>query len=860
MLPAQSSPTAASRPDERAQGLTQKGGDPAIQIVLDGLTGGVLERPDSPDGWVTAVRRLPAREARFGPDVAGVDDRLRAALAERGIRGFYTHQSEAIEHALARRNVVITTPTASGKTLCYNAPVLSAVLRDPATRALYLFPTKALAQDQLAELHELSDHLSGRSGMDVGVFTYDGDTPQDARRAIRGRAHIVLSNPDMVHSGILPHHPRWAKLFENLQYVVIDELHAYRGVFGSHLTNVLRRLRRICRHYGSAPTFICSSATIANPRELAESLVEQPFELVSESGAPRGEKWFLFVNPPVVNRQLGIRRSYLAETRRLAAEFLKRKLQVIVFAQSRLSTEILTTYLKDDFDRPALRQTRGRSEPHRGAIPPGPSGAAPGSEGPPATGDRIRGYRGGYLPQRRREIEKGLREGSVRAVVSTNALELGIDIGALDACVMAGYPGTVAATWQRAGRAGRRSGRSAAVLVASSAPLDQHVVRNPSYFFDASPERALINPDNLHVLVDHVKCAAFELPFSTSEQYGGQEGDPGGSRIDVQEVLGVLQENGFVHRTEGAGGADEIWQWTNESYPADAVSLRSVSSDNFVVIDTTSGADVIGETSFTSGPSTLHEKAIYLLEGVLYQVERLDFEGRKAYVRRIDCDYYTDAITHTKVTVLETFSRTPCEAHGRTGAASHGEVHVSSRVVGFKKIKFYTNENVGSGELDLPEQQMHTTAYWLTLAKDVMAALPFAPDDRRDGVVGLSFAMRQVAQLLLMCDRQDIGISIGSGNEGDSLDLTRMGVPKALSDEPRIFVYDNYPGGIGFSEPLFAMDDELRRRTRDLIASCGCGQGCPACVGPIGDTGPLAKTVALRILDLIASRPAELPA
>jgi DEAD/DEAH box helicase domain-containing protein len=794
--------------DRVPRGVSTKGGDPALTLVLDRLTGGAVERPDSPDAWVTAVRRLPAREAQFGGDVAGIDDRLRDVLRESGIQGFYTHQAAAVEHAVARHNVVITTPTASGKTLCYNAPVLSAVLRDPSTRALYLFPTKALAQDQLAELHTLSDQLSRRSDLEIGVFTYDGDTPQDARRAIRGRAHIVLSNPDMVHSGILPHHPRWAKLFENLQFVIIDELHAYRGVFGSHLTNVLRRLRRICRHYGSNPTFICSSATIANPRELAEALVEQPFELVSESGAPRGEKWFLFVNPPVVNQQLGIRRSYLAETRRLAAEFLKRKLQVIVFAQSRLSTEILTTYLKDDF------------------------------EGPPGTRDQIRGYRGGYLPQRRREIEKGLREGSVRAVVSTNALELGIDIGALDACVMAGYPGTIAATWQRAGRAGRRSGRSAAVLVASSAPLDQFVVRNPSYFFDAAPERALINPDNLHILVDHVKCAAFELPFTTSEQYG---------RHDVQEVLGVLQESGFIHRADGEEGGDGIWQWTNESYPADAVSLRSISSDNFVVIDMTDGSDVIGETSFTSGPATLHEKAIYLVEGVLYQVEKLDFEGRKAYVRRIDCDYYTDAITYTKVTVLDTFI---ADAPG-----SHGEVHVSSRVVGFKKIKFYTNENVGSGELDLPEQQMHTSAYWLTIPATVMASLPFAPDDRRDGVVGLSFAMRQVAQLLLMCDRQDIGISIGSGNEGDSPDLTRTGEPVTLSDEPRIFIYDNYPGGIGFSEPLFAMDDELRRRTRDLIAGCECQNGCPTCVGPIGNTGPMAKTVALRILDLIGATP-----
>jgi DEAD/DEAH box helicase domain-containing protein len=788
------------------------GKDSALEVVVNRLAGSAGDRPDTPDGWVTAARRLPAQEARYGPPVNGVDDRFLELLRDRGVDAFYTHQSRAIEHALARQNVVVTTPTASGKTLCYNAPVLSTILRNPSARALYLFPTKALAQDQLAELHSLSDRLSRLSELDIGVFTYDGDTPQDARRAIRGRAHIVLSNPDMVHSGILPHHPRWAKLFENLQYVVIDELHAYRGVFGSHLANVLRRLARICRHYGSNPTFICSSATIANPRELAEALVEQPFELVSESGAPRGEKCFLFVNPPVVNEQLGIRRSYLAETRRLAAEFLKRRLQLIVFAQSRLATEILTTYLKDDF------------------------------AGPPGSRDDIRGYRGGYLPQRRREIEKGLREGSVRAVVSTNALELGIDIGALDVSVMAGYPGTIAATWQRAGRAGRRTGRSAAVLVASSAPIDQFVVRNPSYFFDAPPEHALINADNLHIFIDHVKCAAFELPFTTVEGYG---------RHDVQEVLAALEANGFLHRTDTERAADGVWQWTNESYPADAVGLRSISSDNFVVVDTTDGADVIGETSFTSGPSTLHEKAIYLVEGVLYQVERLDVVGRKAYVRRIDCDYYTDAITYTKVTVLDTMAT-------ESRALSHGEVHVSSRVVGFKKIKFYTNENVGSGELDLPEQQMHTTAYWLTVPRDVMAALPFAADDRRDGVVGLSFAMRQVAQLLLMCDRHDIGIAIGSGDEGDTPDLTRTGEPVTLSDEPRVFVYDNYPGGIGFSEPLFGMDQELRHRTRALIAGCGCQQGCPTCVGPVGNTGPLAKTVALRILDSLEAleRPA----
>src|ERR1700730_12051616 len=601
---------------ERGGLVTRSRRDGALDEALERLAGGQVDRPDTPDLHVTALRRLPPVAAQFAPFPESLDDRLRAALVSRGIAHLYTHQAQSIGHAMAGRNVVVITPTASGKTLCYNAPVLNAILQDPASRALYLFPTKALAQDQLAELPTLCETLAESSGDQVGVFTYDGDTPQDARRSIRSRAHLVLTNPDMLHSGVLPHHPRWAKLFENLRFIVIDELHAYRGVFGSHLCNVLRRLRRICRHYGSKSVFVCSFARIANPRELAERLTEEPFEVVDKSGAPRGEKFFVFVNPPVVNRQLGIRRSYLSETRRIASEFLKRNLQLIVFAQSRLSTEILTTYLKDDFE----------------GVPGGP--------------ERIRGYRGGYLPLRRREIEKGLREGAVRAVVSTNALELGIDIGALDVSVMAGYPGTIAATWQRAGRAGRRTRSSAAVMVASSAPLDQFVVRNPSYFFDASPERALIDPDNLHILVDHIKCAAFELPFTTTEEFG---------RHNVQEILGLLAEQGLVHCAGGPVSTDDLdpatgarWTWTNESYPADAVSLRSVSSDNFVIVDTTRETRVIGETDFTSGPATLHPKAIYIVEGQLYQVDELDFEGRKAFVREIDCDYYTDAIRHAK--------------------------------------------------------------------------------------------------------------------------------------------------------------------------------------------------------------------
>jgi DEAD/DEAH box helicase domain-containing protein len=790
--------------------------DRHLREALERLSAGRVTAADPIEPIVTATHRIPAISATFAPYPEPTDPRLRAALAARGVEQLYTHQAEAFGQVLAGRNVVTITPTASGKTLCYNAPVLNAILQDSATRALYLFPTKALAQDQLAELQSLATVLShaepreAETRPEIGVFTYDGDTPADARRAIRGKAHVVLSNPDMVHSGILPHHPRWAKLFENLRFVVIDELHAYRGVFGSHLANILRRLQRICRHYGSSPVFICSSATIANPRELAESLTGCPFELVDRSGAPRGEKFFLFVNPPVVNAQLGIRRSYLSEARSVALEFLKHNLQVILFGQSRLAVEILTTYLKDAF------------------------------QGPPGAADVIRGYRGGYLPNRRREIERGLRDGQVRAVVSTNALELGIDIGALDVSIMAGYPGTIAATWQRAGRAGRRTTRSAAVLVASSAPIDQFIVRNPAYFFGASPEHALINPDNLHILLDHVKCAAFELPFDEVERFGQE---------NVQEVLAVLAEEGFVHRADGQ------WNWTSESYPADAVSLRSVSSDNFVVVDATRDERVIGETDFTSGPSTLHERAIYIVEGQLFQVERFDFDGRKAFVRQVDCDYYTTAITYSKVTILDTFaSERGGEVDGGVTAPgavrNHGEVHVVSRVVGFKKIKFYTNENVGSGELDLPEHQMHTSSYWLTIPAAVMGKLPYAGDDKRDGVVGLAFAMRHVAQLILMCDGHDVGLSI----DGGSLDGPRRtggvgGLPEALALEPNIFIYDNYPGGIGFSRPLYEMHGLLLERTRDLIVGCPCDSGCPSCVGPEGHTGRYAKDVASRILD-----------
>src|SRR5713101_7820751 len=570
-----------------------------VHQVLDVLAG-----RDVRGEILTAVRHYPAREAQWADFPAWTHMDLRAAYLGKGLRQLYSHQAAAAEAVHAGKNVVIVTPTASGKTLCYNLPILNAILENPDSRALYLFPTKALAQDQLAELYVLNQRLENR----FGVFTYDGDTPSDARKAIREKGHIVLTNPDMLHTGILPHHTRWTRLFENLRYIVIDELHTYRGVFGSHLCNVLRRLRRIAQFYGREPQFICSSATIANPGELGSRLIEADVEVVNANGAPAAEKTFVFYNPPVVNRALGIRRSYINESARVAQEFLKHELQTMVFANSRLHAELLLTYLQ-------------QANPQ-----------------PPGKAEAIRGYRGGYLPNERREIERGLRDARIRGVVATSALELGIDVGSLDAVVMAGYPGTIAATWQRAGRAGRRSGCSCAVMVASSAPLDQFIVRNPDYFFGSTPEHAFIQPDNLEILINHLKCAAFELPIAAEERFG---------EVDVAELCARLAEAGFLHL------AGEHYHWTHEAYPADTVSLRSVTSDNFVIIDITGEPNVIGEVDFPSALTTVHEKAIYLHGGEQYHVEHLDFKERKAYVKRVDVDYYTDAIRYTQVRVLE---------------------------------------------------------------------------------------------------------------------------------------------------------------------------------------------------------------
>jgi DEAD/DEAH box helicase domain-containing protein len=715
--------------------------------------------PDSP---IRAIRHEPARPGDFVPLPGALSPALRDALASRGVTRLFTHQAESFEHAAAGRNVVVVTPTASGKTLCYNLPVLHRLLADPGARALYLFPTKALAEDQLHELNSVIDSL----GAPLRAFTYDGDTAQDARKAIRERANVVLTNPDMLHSGILPHHTRWAKLFENLRYVIIDELHSYRGVYGSHFANILRRLRRICDFYGSRPQFVCSSATIANPKQLAEALTESPFELVDRNGAPSGEKYFVFYNPPVVNRQLGIRRGYLNETRRLATEFIDRHHQLLVFANSRIATEVLVTYLKD-----AAART--------------PLGA-----------DAVRGYRGGYLPRERREIERKLRDGAIRAVVSTSALELGIDIGALDAVILAGYPGTVASTWQRAGRAGRRQTTSLAVLVASSAPLDQYIVEHPDYFFDLSPEQAHINPDNL-------------------------------------EMCHFLEELKLLHHSAGA------WHWTSDTYPADAVSLRSSTSDNFVVVDITHSPEVIAEVGFPGALTALHEKAIYLHEARQYQVEKMDYEQRKAYVRRVACDYYTDAIDYTQVKVLEEFESSPLGG----ARAVHGEVRLNTQVIGFKKIKFYTLENVGAGNLSMPEQEMHTTAFWLHFPQDFLARLPdLSPTEKQNALCGLGNALRTVAALLLMADPHDLGVAMTEDLSGGQAVF-----------EPNLYLYDNYSGGIGQSAPLHQLAPRLLQGALDLISACPCEAGCPSCVGPVGEIGEHGKQAAQRILAALLS-------
>lgn len=750
-----------------------------MQVTLSEFVRALRDDPRFMEN-VTEWRVLPAREAKYAPFPQELDARIVQVLKARGIERLYTHQRQALDCAIAGRDFVVVTPTASGKTLCYNLPVLNAILKDDAARALYLFPTKALSSDQVAELYSMVEAL----GADIKAFTYDGDTPASARTAIRQAGHVVVTNPDMLHQGILPHHTKWVRLFENLKYVVIDEIHAYRGVFGSNLANVLRRLERICAFYGAHPTFICCSATIHNPKELAENMTARSMTMIDDNGAPAGRRHVIFYNPPVINRQLGIRAGSLPTTRDIAARLVRAGVQSIVFARSRLAVEVLVRYAKD-----IVRDPLGNA-------------------------GRVRGYRGGYLPTLRHEIERELRAGNVDLVVSTNALELGIDIGQLDACVMCGYPGTIASTWQQAGRAGRRSNESLMILVASSNPLDQYIIGHPDYFFGQSPERAFINPDNLYILLNHLKCAAYELPFQEGEKFGNVE--------ETDELLHYLADQNILRLVSGR------WYWMAEEFPQAGVNLRSASDQNFLIIDITNPKKhrVIGEMDRFTVPMLLHKYAIYMHEGRQYQVEELDFDDKKAYIREVDVGYYTDADLTTSLKVLDEFESEPLGLLSR----HRGEVLVSSIVTLFKKIRFDTHENLGWGPVTLPELEMQTTACWWTLPAGMEAK--YGKDDMKTAMVALAYLMRHIAPMYLMCASTDISVVYH--------------VKDPFSDQPTVYLYDHIPGGVGLSDRVYEMNMELFVEARRMLAACPCENGCPSCVGAESVGG---KKTLIAILD-----------
>lgn len=742
----------------------------------------LLEKLKNSPGFmenVTAWRTVPSRAASYAPWPENIDPRLPEALARHGIQKLYTHQAACFEAAMRGEDYVVVTPTASGKTLCYNLPVLSAILQNPDARALYLFPTKALSADQVSELYELIEQLK----VDIKTYTYDGDTPAAARKAVRQAGHVVVTNPDMLHSGILPQHTKWVKLFENLQYIVIDEIHSYRGVFGSNLANVIRRLLRLCEFYGSHPRFILCSATIQNPKELAETLIGRPVTLIDNNGAPAGEKHYIFYNPPVVNRQLGIRKGVLPETRKIASMLVENGVQSIVFAKSRLQVEILTRQLKE-----LVSDSLGNS-------------------------GKVRGYRGGYLPNERREIERGLRAGTIQAVVSTNALELGIDIGALEACVLCGYPGTIASTWQQSGRAGRRNGVSLTIMVASSNALDQFIVTHPDYFFTQPAENALLNPDNLYILLNHFKCAAYELPFKDGETLGNAAGG--------DEMLSFLCESNILRHV------GDTYHWMAEDFPASEMSLRTTMTENYLIMDITDPAHprVVGEMDRFTVPMLLHENAIYMHEGQTYQVEKLDFDGCKAFIRKVNVDYYTDADLNVSLSLLD--------IEQEAGNAALGEVKVTALVKIFKKMRFDNGENVGFGPVRLPETDMHTTATWRTVPDSIVQK--YEKDDLQSGMLGIANLLRILSPLYLMCSPRDIAVSYQ--------------VKCPFTDKPTLILYDNCPGGVGLSEKAFRMRDILLTHALTLVNDCDCPNGCPSCVGPVGEIGERGKKMAKALLE-----------
>ncbi|MFW6214577.1 MAG: DEAD/DEAH box helicase [Alkalispirochaetaceae bacterium] len=740
---------------------------------------------------VTSWEHLTPREGEFAPLPEDLDPGIRESLRRRGIERLYTHQAEAYRTVREGKNLVIVTPTASGKTLSYNLPVLQGISEDPETRALYLFPTKALSQDQQSELNETV--LSG--DLKVKVATFDGDTPSSLRVSARETGQIVISNPDMLHSGILPNHPKWIRFFKQLRYVVIDEVHTYRGVFGAHMTNLLRRLKRVIRFYGNDPVFILCSATIGNPKALAEAILEGPVELIDRNGAPRGEKHFVLYNPPLVDRVQGIRKGVTHTAEELAVRFLKAGVKTIVFARSRVRTELIADY---------IRKSVANVYTDNGRI-------------------NVESYRGGYLPNERRSIEKGLRDGTIQGVVSTNALELGIDIGGLDAAIMAGFPGSISSAWQQAGRAGRKATRSIAILVATASPLDQYMVRHPGYFFGRSPESAFLDPDNMYVLMDHLKCAVFELPFKE------EEGFPG----DVGEYLSILEEDGVVRKTRGS------YYWSDRAYPAEGVSLRSATADNVVIVDSTGGKhEVIGEMDRPSAKEMLFKNAIYLHRGRQFVVTNLDLDNRRAYVEETSVNYFTDALVKRDIKVLTEDQELPVA--GVTGVL--GDVLIRALASKFKKIRYQSHENIGYGEIDLPEEELHTRA--IALVFDPRLGGPgvildeMAPATRGAVLARIGSLIQTVSPVFLLCERSDVGVTA-------RLRDPHFGVPA-------LYVHDVTPGGSGMAEAFSGKGGEILAAALELVVECPCEEGCPSCIGPRDQNEEIDENPKARVKAFLA--------
>lgn len=711
---------------------------------------------------------------------------IRSALSGAGIRSLYSHQAEAFEWARKGASIVVATPTASGKSMCYNLPVLAAFAEDPAATALYLFPTKALARDQEVSLRALLTKANLRRAPVV----YDGDTSPSVRKRARDQSGLVMTNPDMLHSGILPHHTRWARFFAGLKYVVIDEMHMYRGVFGAHLANVLRRLMRIADFHGAAPQLLFSSATIGNPKEHAEQLSGRAVRLIDESGAPMGDRQVVVYNPPIVNAELGIRGSCTKAVVALAADLVVAGVSTLIFGQSRNQVEIILRYLRE-------RVVRMNIDPAS-----------------------IQGYRGGYLPEARRRIEGQLRDGTVRCVVATNALELGIDVGLLEAVVLAGYPGNMASTWQRFGRGGRRQGTSLGLLVASSRGVDQYVAQHPTMILDAPIEEARTDPDNVDILLQHLKCAAFELPFQRGMSFGGV----GVSETDA--ALSFLADRRVIRRVTNRAG-EEVYHWSDEQFPANNVSLRGLGWDNFVIIDVEKEV-TIGEMDYRSTHTMLHEQAIYQQDGETFQVERLDFENHKAFVRSVRPDYYTTAMTHVRVSVLAQDFHGDGDGTLQFGA---GDVQVVERVVGYKKIKFNTHENVGYGEVNLPAMEKATTSFWIRFSYDLVSRIDAPRAVIIDALEGFARALKAACAVGLMMEPADLGTAVV---DEPCLRVTPRGPssPEAAAFEPTLYLYESVAGGVGLSERIFHDRRAAIQRALDLIDDCVCRAGCPSCIGP----------------------------